>query len=113
MNNCADGVRRTIVLAGLLLVLTSCGSSTVGDEQATAEHEEANCEAVGCDGGPDEIATLLSSGLPTHDYEPTSEVTELISQSDAVATGSIDSVVRSGSEVVPDPIVRTRGPSSR
>ena len=84
---------RSLLLAIVALVASSCGVSSV-DVGAGSEEGPDQCQdAAG-------IAELMRSGFGVFDYDPAPDIGTLVGQSDVVITGTLDSVVRIESDAL-------------
>ncbi len=78
-----------LAMLAVAVVIASCGSSTVQTGAGSTPGERpTQCENA------EGIADLLGSGLPLFDYDPATDVADLVAQTDVVITGTLDSVVR-------------------
>ena len=84
----ALGMKRWLVLLATVLAAAACG--TTSDGLPT----EAVSAGLACETSPDEILSLLTEGLPTHDYEPAEDLADLIAKVDLVLTGTLASAQR-------------------
>jgi len=81
-----------LCLAVVLLAGTGCGSATTISSGAAglASQDFSVCDDT------DVLVALLRTGLPTYDYDPSSDLATLIDNSDVVVAGVLASAVRDG-----------------
>ena len=87
----------TVLAALSALLASSCTPEAVEDALPVeaAPTNDAATDPLSCDTDFGEILSLLQSGLPDYDYEPAADLKALVTQSDVVLTGTLDSIVRS------------------
>lgn len=82
------GLRGLLVTLGVLLA--ACGSMQVGT--ANGIGADGSCTDTG------QLVALLSSGLPTFDFDVSADLEALVEESDLIVQGSLVSVVREDGE---------------
>jgi len=76
-------MQRWSVLFAIALAATACGSSSA------VSSEGAGPATVVCGSDPDEVVELLREGLPTYDYNPATDLSNLIDRVDLVLSGTL------------------------
>ena len=91
-----------VVVSGALIVACGSGDSTAATGSGQGDSQGSRT-TLGCDDGVAPIRELLRTGIPTYDYDPFTDLPELIAASDEIVSGTLLTAQRVEVEESEDP----------